>query len=215
MKFVLLFLLIPSFVFAGEVKINERVIENSKQYLFVREATNNNDHPMIDQWLKNCGLAKGNPYCQAFVVWNYQEAFNSINKTSPFPKYGRVAYFAEYCLKRPLTFKVISTKSMVWGVDSPQVGDVISWKHGSSVFNGFGYAGHAGLVVSSSDKLKSVISIEANTKSGYKGDQSGTIKGDMTYGNEGVYEKVRKTDRNTNFPIMYFIRLKTRTFEYE
>jgi hypothetical protein len=224
MKFFLLILLggLPSLTFAdctslchaSEVKVNEKVIEIGSKYLYVREATNTNDAPEIDFWLKRCGLGTGYPYCSAFVANQFKDTFDKYNMKTPFPMYAGVAKFAEYCINRPLTFKVISTKKMNWGIDKPEIGDVVSWKHGSSAFTGFGYKGHAGLMISAEDN-KLVNTLEANTNGGYGGDQSGTVQGDMTYGNEGVYKKRRSLGLTTDFPIMYFIRLNKRVYEYE
>jgi len=195
---------------ASGANINEKVIGFAEKYLYVREATNNNDAPEIDRWLKQCGLGGGYPYCQAFVANMYKDTFDKYNMKSPFPMSAGVAKFADYCNQRPLTFKLISTKKMTWGVDKPEIGDVASWKHGSSAFTGFNYKGHAGLVISTDDKF--VYTIEANTKGVNGGDQSGTVLGDMTYGHEGVYKRKRTLGLTTDFPIMFFIRLNQRTF---
>lgn len=217
--FIFLIGFLPSIAWCGctsichakEVYINEKVIEISEKYLYVREQTNNNDAPEIDYWLKRCGLGTGYPYCSSFVANMYKDTFDKYKLDSPYPMYAGVARFAEYCYKRPLTFKVISTKKLNWGVDKPQIGDIASWKHGSSAFTGFGYKGHAGLVLSSDDN-KLINTIEANTKAGYGGDQSGTVKGDMKYGYEGVYKRKRSIGLDTDFPIIFFIRLNKRIY---
>lgn len=213
-------LLFPSLVLASNCKnchastginINEEVIITAKKYLNVREATNNNDNPEIDKWLKNCGLGKGYSYCAAYTIYMYKLTFEEYKLKSPLPNYAGVARFAEYSIKHPFDFKVISTKKMKWGVDKPEVGDIISWGHGTS-FKGFGYMGHQGITIIPLPNQK-VNSIEGNTKAGDGGDQSGTIKGDMTYGHEGVYIRTRSLGLNSNFPILYFIRLQKRAYE--
>jgi hypothetical protein len=223
---VLLFLIIffPSFVYGGcastchatepEINISNEIIAYEKTHLNVREATNNNDNPEIDKWLKFCGLGPGYSYCQAFQAYSFDVVFKSINLKSPYPNYAGVARFAEYCSKRPLTFKVISSKQIKWGIYTPEPGDIASWKHGSSTFSGYNYYGHAGLV-RYIDKNLNIYTIEANTKAGNGGDQSGSIKGDMTDGLEGVYERTRTIGLQSNFPIMYFIRLNKRVYTNE
>lgn len=191
--------------------IADDVIKTAKKYKHVREKTNNNDSPEIDLWLKRCGLGGGYSYCQAYVNSMYKETFESHLLKSPLPMTAGVANFAQICSKRPFEFKIISTKKLNWGVEKAEVGDIASWKHGSANFNGFGYMGHAGLVISS-DAKKNIYTIEGNTKAGNGGDQSGTVKGDMRYGHEGVYERVRKINLESNFPIVYFIRLQKREF---
>jgi hypothetical protein len=218
---VLLFLIafLPTVAFAGqckdchaiEVKINESVIETSRKYSNVREATNNNDSPEIHIWQKNTGIGKTDPYCAAFTVSMYKDTFAEYKLKSPVPMIGGVANFAAYATKHPFDFKMISTKKMNWGIDKPEIGDFVSWKHGSSAFTGFNYKGHQGLVVAPKPNM-TVDTVEGNTKAGNGGDQSGTIKGDMTYGHEGVYFRNRPLALNSNFPIMYFIRLNKRTF---
>lgn len=182
----------------------EESIINANKYLNVREKTNNNDAPEIKQWLKNCGLSGGYSYCQAFVASMYKETFQNHNKKSPWPMSAGVASFANYCSKRPFDFKMVSTKKLQWSIDTVEPGDVISWKHGSSIFNGFNYMGHAGLGIK--NVKNNIYTIEANTKAGPGGDQSGTVKGDMKYGHEGVYKRVRTLGLNSNFPIMFIIK---------
>lgn len=223
MKKILLFiLLIPTISYGycfdchkrDMININEEVIQTAGKYLYVREKTNNNDAPEINRWLKQTGAVKGDPYCQAFFSSMYKESFEQFNLKSPFPMNASVAKTAEYCNKRPLTFKMISTKKITWGINKAETGDLASWKHGSSIYNGFGYKGHAGLVKYSDDN-KNIYTIEGNTKAGPGGDQSGAVKGDMKFGNEGVYERVRTMDLNSKFPIMYFIRLHKVQYEIQ
>ena len=210
---IFILLLLPTISFTScldchaiEFNPTHEVVITAKQYLNVREKTNHNDSPEIDRWLKNCGLGKGYSYCQAYTVNCYKETYEKHGLKSPYPMYAGVARVAEYCTKNSLKFKVISTKKLIWGVDSPQEGDIASWKHGKSQFTGFGYNGHAGLVKYA--KGKDIYTIEGNTKVGEGGDQSGTVLGDMRYGHEGVYERIRNININSNFPIMYFIRSK-------
>jgi hypothetical protein len=194
------------------VNINEKVIEVAMKYKNVREKKNNNDDPKITEWLKFCYVGPGESYCAAYTVSMYKEAFESIMLKSPFPRCAGVARFAEYCVARPFDFKVISTKKINWGIEQPEVGDLLSWKHGSSAFTGFGYKGHQGLAISS-NKNKTINTIEGNTKAGEGGDQSGAEKGNMKFGQEGVYLRTRSISINSKFPIVYYIRLNKRQYE--
>ena len=206
---LIIFLLIADIAFANcynchAINAGDAVIEHAKTYLYVREKTNNNDAPEINKWLKNCGLGSGYSYCAAFVSSMYKEIYEKQNKKSPWPMSAGVASFAQQCTKKPFEFKIVSTKKLQWGIDSVQPGDVISWKHGSSIFTGFNYLGHKGIGI---DNKGSIIhTIEGNTKAGPGGDQSGTVKGDMKYGHEGVYLRDRQLGLNTNFPIMFIIK---------
>ena len=187
---------------------NEEVIKLAKSYSYVREKTNRNDASEITLWLKKCWVKPGEPYCQAFYVNMWKELYekNNLGK-SPWPMYAGVARVAEYATKHPFEFEVLSTKKIMWTSIRPKKGSLVSWKHGSSKFTGFGYKGHAGFLIDTDDE-GNVYTIEGNTKSGPGGDQSGTVKGDMKYGHEGVYERVRDIDIDSDFPIMYFIRSK-------
>jgi hypothetical protein len=183
---------------------NKEVIITAEKYLYVREKTNNNDAPEINKWLNNCGLGKGYSYCVAFVSSMYKETYENHNKKSPWPMTAGVASFAQYCSKRPFEFKMVSTKKLQWNIDSVNAGDVISFKHGSSIFTGFNYVGHKAIGI---ENIKQdIYTIEANTKSGPGGDQSGSVKGDMTYGHEGVYKRIRQISLNSKFPIMFIIK---------
>ena len=190
---ILSLLLVPNLVFAESckdchtviIKMNEEVIVTARNYLGVREKTNHNDNTEIDKWLKNCGLGKGYSYCAAYTVYMYKETFEKYKLKSPLPNTAGVARFAEYSIKHPFDFKVISTKKMKWNIDQPQTGDLISWGHGRS-FTSFNYMGHQGITIKPLPKTK-VQSIEGNTKASEGGDQSGTKLGDFTGGQEGVY----------------------------
>jgi hypothetical protein len=221
LKLLFLILLFPSICLgsicqnchASEyVNINEEVVTVAKKYLYVREAKNRNDAPEITQWLKYCGVGKGESYCAAYTVSMYKEAFEKNGYKSPLPRYAGVARFAEYSIKHPFDFKVISIKKINWGVETIETGDLLSWKHGSSAFTGFGYKGHQGI----NELLlpnKNLNTIEGNTKAGAGGDQSGSELGNMKYGHEGVYERTRSFGLKSTFPIMYAIRLNKRVYE--
>jgi hypothetical protein len=197
-----------------EINMNEEIIKLAKSYSYVREKTNNNDATEITQWLKACGVGPGKSYCQAFPasMWKKYYKDNNLGK-SPWPMYAGVARVAEYATKHPFDFEVLSTKKILWTSELPEQGDLASWKHGKSNFTGFGYLGHAGFVDRIDIKKHLIYTIEGNTKApGMKGDQSGTVKGQdpKLFGHDGVYERVRTIDINSNFPIMYFIRLKNK-----
>jgi hypothetical protein len=186
LKFLtILFLFLPTVSFANckdchivSVNINEEVITTAKKYLGVKELTNNNDSPEIDKWLKNCGLGKGFSYCAAYSVYMFKETFESYGLKSPLPNTAGVAKFAQYTIKHPFEFKVISTKKINWGIDAPEKGDVILWRHGSSINSGFDFLGHQGILIST-NKDKTLNTIEGNTSSSDKGSQDGRELGNM------------------------------------
>jgi hypothetical protein len=145
-----------------------------------------------------------------FCNIQYLEVFKEKNIKVPYPKKASVSDFAKWSLNQPLTAKVISTKSLAWGVNQIQPGDIASWKHGKASNNdekNF-YYGHAGLV-DYVDKKGVIHTIEGNTKPTDKGDQQGRQIGNVKSGLDGVYKRERSINLNSNFPILYFIRIRT------
>lgn len=194
------------------IKINEKAIEVAKSYLHVRENNNNNRSIEIDKWHKEFGIPYGNPYCAMFSQYSYIEAFRNCHMRSPLPKMARVSTFSKWGTSNPMIVKTITPKQITFGAYRPEIGDIISWKHGklTSTANKFNWDGHMGLVLDWNGKTLSTI--EGNTKpEGSKGDQTGRAKEDpKLYGHDGVYERKRTLGQNTSFPIVYFFRLNKR-----
>lgn len=186
--------------------INDLVVKNAESFLYVREARNDNRSPDIDTWHKYHGLGFGNPYCQMFANYMYYLSFNEINKKTPYPKIARCSSFANWCLKNPLTVRTVTVKQILLGA-KVNPGMILNWKHGLGSSPGnFTYNGHAGLVYNQIDK-NSLITIEGNTKPSNQGDQTGRVKGDTKYGNDGVYKRTRGLGVGTNFQILFAFEL--------
>lgn len=66
-----LFLACCSFSSANTVS---RVAEVYRSQIGVRELTGHNDGKQVETYLATCKLAKGNPWCAAFVTWTYKKA---------------------------------------------------------------------------------------------------------------------------------------------
>lgn len=197
---------------AQTVHMNEVVVEKAKSYLHVREQNNNNRSPEIDKFHKYYGLPYGNPWCMMFVGYSYYEAFSAYNMKTPLPRFARVSTFSKHAIKNPLTYQVISTKKLMWGVDTLLPGDMVAFKHGKiSPTDTFTWDGH--IEIGMRRDGKTFICIGGNTKPSAKGDQTGRTKHDLSAGLDGVYIRERTLGLNTNFPIVYIIRLKKRTFE--
>lgn len=190
--------------------INKLVIYKAQSYLNVRELKNDNRSIEIDKFHKYYGLPYGNPWCMMFVGYSYYEAFLQHNMKSPIPKIARVSTFSQYALKRPLEFKVISSKKILLNTDKLVEGDIISFKHGKlSNVDNFDWNGHVALGIKQTNKT--FLTIEGNTKYGNVGDQTGRTIGNLSGGLDGVYMRERTISLNSNFPIVYIIRLNNLT----
>jgi hypothetical protein len=93
----------------------EAIIEKKKNYrkairewyfsqIGVKEATNKNDGPIVEMYLKSTGLGPGHPWCAAFIHYglNYVGVRNTINAYSPtaFDK-KRAVWFNNKMLSEP------------------------------------------------------------------------------------------------------------------
>ena len=197
----------------SEIKINEKALDIAKSYNYVRELNNDNRSPEIDKWHKTFGLPYGNPYCAMFTLNSYIEAFEGCHMKTPLPKIARVSTFSQWSLSHPLIIQTITTKQVIFGAYKPEIGDIISWKHGafSPGKDNFGWNGHMG--ITNSWDGKKLFTVEGNTKPSNKGDQTGRVKEDpKLVGNDGVYQRERSLGQGTSFPIVYFHRLKKRIF---
>ena len=57
-------------------KTAAKLIKTAEQYVGLRELTDNNDHPQITKWMKECGLRGdlGYPWCAAAQTGIHNEA---------------------------------------------------------------------------------------------------------------------------------------------
>lgn len=132
--------------------------------LGVRELSGRNDGPRVEAYLAYVGLAKGNPWCAAFVCWSLHEAgmANPRSGWSPdlFPQ-------RRICWQRSSSCKPLAAK-----VALPKRGDVFG-----IYFPDKGRIAHVGFVDDWGDKY--VVTVEGNTN------EAGSREGD------GVYRKRR------------------------
>jgi len=57
-----------------EQQLRNRIVQLAVAELGVSEATGNNDGPQVEAYLSYTGMARGNPWCAAFVCWVYKQA---------------------------------------------------------------------------------------------------------------------------------------------
>lgn len=184
--------MLPISLDAGQLQ--DFAMESAYSYKNVREATGRNDGREIKVWLNYIGLDEGQPYCAAFVVWNYHTAALKLNTKDPLPKYGRSSALLHYAEKNPLKYKVITANQLVLKAAKLQYGDIPI--HSRSPGNVYDFKGHAALVIEQVTPTK-YRSIEGNTSASYSGDQGE---------GEGIYFKERNP-KSPKFPVKGFIRI--------
>lgn len=179
-------------VFASPVAVAAR-------YLDVREATNRNDAPEIDRFLRWAGLGPGYPWCQAFAAWCVDEAAGR----RVMPKTASVNQGVKWALRNRLAMEIITPRSVLLGASVP-AGYVVAFKHGlgadAATFSG---NGHAALAVSWRGATGRTI--EGNTKPGPGGDQRGASTS-LAGGRDGVYYRDRALGLAGSFPVVLFYR---------
>jgi hypothetical protein len=119
-----------------------RAIEIADTQLFVRELTGKNDGKEVEAYLKDVGLAKGYPWCAAFVYWCFDEAAEALQQKNPLIKTGGVLDH----WRRTKAKKILSGK--------PEVGDIFIMDFGKG-------KGHTGLV--NEVKNGRIYTVEGNT----------------------------------------------------
>ena len=72
-KIILLSLLFVACSF-GAVGQVSTVAEIYRSQIGVRELTGRNDGRQVEMFLASCNLAKGNPWCAAFITWTFKTA---------------------------------------------------------------------------------------------------------------------------------------------
>jgi hypothetical protein len=112
--------------------------------------TNSNSGPEVDIYLKSVGLAKGYPWCMAFIYWCTQTACFQMGVNNPLKRTGGVL---DQYNSRPLLVKRI-----------PQTGDIFIIDQGKGL-------GHAGIIEKVTANI--LYTIEGNTndhggREGYK-----------------------------------------------
>lgn len=69
-------------------ELRQRVAASYTKYIGVREKTGNNDGTEVEHFLKMVGLAKGNPWCAAYVYTCFIEAgINNVPKSGYSPNW--------------------------------------------------------------------------------------------------------------------------------
>ena len=110
-----------------DLKVKERRKETSEylvsvaeKYIGLKELTNNNDHPQITKWMKECGLRgdKGYPWCAAAQTGIHNEA------VIPNPESARVVEWFQHNItwKKGWPDNLLDKKGMVGAIYYPELG---------------------------------------------------------------------------------------------
>lgn len=185
----------PTLSYGGPTSLPVLATKNANKYLQVREATNRNDAPEIDMFLRYLGLPKGLAWCAAFSLYNYKEASDVLRIKQPFPRYGRVSMLWSTCQNNPLKYRAITADEVRFGSVRLQPGDLPVWANG--VIKGGDFNGHTGLVIQQLSS-RSFSSIEGNTQPGPQGNQRD---------GGGVYIRERAINPG-NFRVLGFCRVR-------
>mgnify|MGYP000379049915 CR=1 FL=1 len=139
----------------------ESVMAVAASQIGTQEATGHNDGPVV-KYLTSVGLAKGDPYCAAFVYWCGREALGAGN---PFPRSG----WSPDMVNRP---DWLRGKGRL-----PEPGDTFGIYFASK-----GRVAHTGLVAAVG--RNSLTTIEANTS-------PQPASGEADRNGDGVWRKIR------------------------
>ena len=176
-KFLLIIVILslgsPSFATPGV-----QVLKVAKGYTYVREKTNHNDAPEIDQFLKYVGLAPRLSWCLAFDNFCWGE----VEKPNPYPRVGGTIRFMEIVKAHPLRYKVYTAEDFILR-RAEMTGCIGIYFHNT-------HAGHAVLFNKQLD-LHSFSTIEGNTV-GVDTKNATEQRGEgKTKNKQGVYRRVR------------------------
>lgn len=71
---VIIFSIFCAVFVARAANTQTTVADIYRSQIGVRELTGHNDGKRVEEYLRSCGLAKGNPWCAAFLTWTYKQA---------------------------------------------------------------------------------------------------------------------------------------------
>jgi hypothetical protein len=172
--------------------IGDAIVKVAKTYLYIREKTGNNDHPMIDKMFDYLGLPHGLSWCLAFVIWCAHIAVNPV----PYPKLARCSLFLETVESQPWKYDVFDTEDVAWGINKVYPGTIMIFSS-SKVAGKKNWNGHAAIVEKAVDR-RTWNTIEGNTNG------AGSREGN------GVYRKVRTAKQGSLMLEGFVVRKETK-----
>jgi hypothetical protein len=159
---------------------NPAHLDLASSYVGTTELTGNNDGLEVEQFLASVGLAKGNPYCAAFVSFILDE---TTGIWQPKIRSGLASHF--------ITAASIDARDVLRGSISVPDGTLVIWQKGNTIF------GHIGFVAEQ-EESNLFRTIEANTSSGVYGNQRD---------GDGVWYRQRSIEPANYFRITNFTKV--------
>jgi hypothetical protein len=190
-------LVLSSFSYGMSPELQKAVINNSAQYLKVKEIAPNRS-PEIDKFNFYTGAPKASSWCMGFVHYNYYEAFLKHNLKNPLPISGRCSLVWKAAKKNPYRYKCISSKRLALGIEKGELADVVIWSNGK-VAGSDNFAGHTGLYLGKISNTN-IKTIEGNTS-------PEKSAGSQSNG-DGVYYRNRNLNIGKKFQIEGLIQVK-------
>ena len=129
------------------------IIQHADSYLNVREQTNHNDNPKIDQWLGQLGLdnkgqlkrtGQGFAWCMAFSQGMYTEVYKLHGKKNPLPRSARCSEVWKLAKKDKYRYRCVTAKQVETGAYRLRAADVAIFSHKKTSED---FDGHTELVV--------------------------------------------------------------------
>jgi len=172
------------------VNIGQEFVKTAKSYGYVNETAGPNRSPEIDKFHDYAGLPYGNPWCAMFVNYVQYETLKPYN-LRPYTKSARVSFILHYALKHKYQYNIKFAKSLMYGVDKAEAGDILIFISGASKQAKDNFNGHTGFILreTSSGHFRT---IEGNTGPGNAGSQRD---------GDGVYERKRRIVLGSSFRI--------------
>jgi CHAP domain len=170
--------------------IGDAIVRVARTYLYIRERTNHNDHPMIDKMLDYQGLPHHLSWCLAFVVWCAHVAVNPL----PYPKMARCSLFLETVESQPWKYDMFDADDVAWGINKVTPGTIMIFSSGKVAGND-NWNGHAAMVEHVGKKVIVVTEAEHHFK--WSDDRrtwytiEGNTNGAGSREGNGVYRKIR------------------------
>jgi len=177
------------------VNFGEEFVKTAKKYEYVNEINGPNRSPEIDKFHDYAGLPYGNPWCAMFVNYVQYETLAPYN-LQPYTKSARVSFIFHYALKHKYQYKIKFAKTLLYGINEGETGDILIFISGASKQAMDNFNGHTGYIIreTAPGKFKT---IEGNTGPGNSGSQRD---------GDGVYERYRSIRLGTKFRIEALIQ---------
>lgn len=154
-------------------QLKQRVVDIYTAEIGVRELTGNNDGVRVVEYLKSANLAKGNPWCAAFVTWTFKQANIKAVVSGWSPSWFPVA-------------NTIYTRGKV-NNRSPDRADVFGiW------FQNKNRIAHVGFIDEWVEGASYAITVEGNTN------EAGSREGDGVYRKRRLKSQIYKVSRWVN-----------------